>query len=67
MAKENVQRLLGEGVESTILESVVNIIKSNEYVKDVKEIKAVMIGSVKFRFFAEITYDIEVKKKNIYY
>ena len=40
------------------------IIKSNEYIIDVQEEKAVMIGSLKFRFFAELTYDIEVLNEN---
>ena len=39
---------------------IVNIIMSNEYIIGIKEEKAVMIGSVKFRFFAEVTYDIDV-------
>ena len=36
------------------------MIKSNEFIIECKEVKAVMIGSVKFRFFAEVTYDILV-------
>lgn len=39
------------------------IIKSNEFIIDLQEVKAVMIGSLKFRFFAELTYDIEVFDK----
>jgi len=64
LGKENINSLLGQGVDEEILKDLVKIIKSNEYIIDVQEEKAVMIGSLKFRFFAELTYDIEVIDKN---
>ena len=32
----------------------------NEYIKNVKEEKGMMVGSFRFNFFAVVEYDIEV-------
>jgi zinc transporter 9 len=49
-----------EGIEIKTLNHIVEIIKQNELIKDVKSEKAVMIGTRKFRFYADITFDVEV-------
>lgn len=52
---------MGEiGVEEDVLKKIESIIRSNTFIKDVKNQKAVKIGTHKFRFFAEITLDTHV-------
>ena len=60
LAKKNVPKLIGEGVEEEVLKGVLKIITDNGYIKEVRLPKAVTIGPKKFRFTAEIVYDIEV-------
>jgi len=58
-----------ETIDINTLEDIVSLIKSNDLVKEVNEEKAVMIGSKKFRFYADISFDIEVIniKLNIFF
>ena len=60
LAKENFPTLIGESVEHETIEGIKKIMLANPFIKDVKDIKAVSIGSNKFRFKVEITYDLKV-------
>ncbi len=51
LAKKNLSSLVGEeGVEIETLSNIVKIIKTNPFVINVSDEKAVMIGPRKFRF-----------------
>lgn len=65
LGAENIQKLLGEAIDEDAMNNIVKIIKSNKYVIDVKNEKAVMLGPLKFRFFAYISYNIKLLNEMI--
>ena len=42
-----------------MMDDILKIIKNNEFVVDIQMPTAVMIGTVRFRFFAELTFNIK--------
>ncbi len=63
MFKRNIPNLLGKGVEIETINDIVNIVKANSYVIEVKDPKGVLTGVHKFRFSANVKYDEKVPKK----
>lgn len=62
---ENVPTLLGEGVDNATYEEIVNIIKSNPYVKEVKNVKTILIGPTRFKLVVEVTYELDVLPESL--
>ncbi len=60
LADQNVPTLIGEGVDPETHDEIINIIKSNPYVTEVKNVKTILIGSTRFKVVAEITYELDV-------
>lgn len=58
-------KLIGEGVDEEELKNIVNLIKKNKYVRAVTQEKAIITGTEKYRFFAEIFYNIEKLQQDI--
>ena len=65
MGKKNVPNLLGEGVEEEVLKDIIKIIHKNPYILEIKNEKAVFIGTQKFKFFSEISFNVELLNKEI--
>jgi divalent metal cation (Fe/Co/Zn/Cd) transporter len=45
LGKKNVPNLLGEGVEQEVLTDIIKIMKKNPYLLEIKNEKAVFIGT----------------------
>jgi len=60
IADQNIPTLIGEGVDKATYEEIINILKSNPYVKEVKNVKTILIGPTRFKLVAEITYELDV-------
>ncbi|CAD8088241.1 unnamed protein product [Paramecium primaurelia] len=60
LSAQNLSSLMGEqSISDLEVKKILEIIKQNQYVEKIQNEKAVMLGSRKFRFSAEITFNIK--------
>ncbi|KRW99004.1 hypothetical protein PPERSA_11605 [Pseudocohnilembus persalinus] len=66
LGSKNLSHVVGEkSLEQKVMDDLISIIISNEYILKVKDEKAVMMGANKFRFYATIEFNVPFLNQKI--